>query len=105
VAVGRDADEESPRLLGHLAPPDVTVVLSSAAWDAYRVPGSPYAVYIDERGTVSGEGTAATWDQLLSLLSQARGDATAGREARADSELARAGILPGDASLNPPVGP
>jgi hypothetical protein len=104
VAVGRNADEESPSLMGRLAPPDVTVVLSSAAWDAYRVPGSPYAVYIGEHGTVTGEGTAATWEQLLSLVTQARGDARSG-EARADAELARAGILPGDASLYPPVHP
>jgi hypothetical protein len=104
IAVGRDADEESPSLLGRMAPPDVVVVLSSAAWDAYRVPGSPYAVHVDEQGRVAGEGTAATWEQLQSLLTQARGDSGAGRETRADTELARAGILPGDASLYPPVG-
>jgi hypothetical protein len=107
VAVGRDADEESPAVLGGLAPADVSVVLSSEAWSAYRVPGSPYAVYVGEQGEVVGEGTATAWDQLISLLTQAGADARSGpeREARADRELAQAGILPGDASLHPPVAP
>ena len=108
VVVGRDADEESPAVLAGLVPPEVTVVLSSRAWDDYHVPGSPYAFHIGDEGTIIGEGTAATWEQLLSLLVQATSDAASTRsgperEGRADAELAAAGILPGDPSLYPPV--
>ena len=110
VIVGRDADEESPAALAALVPAGVTVVLSSRAWDDYGVPGSPYAVHVGPEGAIIGEGTAATWDQLISLVLQAGGDGDgagdgggAGREARADAELAAAGIHPGDPSLYPPV--
>lgn len=103
VVVARDADEESPSRLAHLAAPGVDVVLSSQAWDAYGVPGSPYAVVIGPEGDITGEGTAGSWDQLMSLVVQADADTTAGREARADRELRAAGILPGDPSLHPPV--
>ena len=103
IVVTRDAEEESPSRLRQLAPPDVDVVLSSQAWDAYGVPGSPYAVIIGEQGAITGEGMAGTWEQLLSLVTQADADTTIGREARADRELRAAGILPGDPSLHPPV--
>jgi hypothetical protein len=103
VVVARDAAEESPSRLTQLAAPGVDVVLSSQAWDAYGVPGSPYAVVIGPDGDITGEGTARSWDQLLSLVLQADADTTAGREARADRELRAAGILPGDPSLHPPV--
>jgi len=103
IVVARDADEESPSRLRQLAPPDVDVVLSSQAWDAYGVPGSPYAVVIGADGEITGEGTAGSWEQLLSLVVQADADTTAGREARADRELRAAGIMPGDPSLHPPV--
>jgi hypothetical protein len=122
VVVGRDADEESPTTLASLAPPDLTVVLSSAAWELYGVPGSPYAVHVGETGSVTGEGTAATWEQLLSLVTQSTDDRAVqpgdragepgGRQksweqahdARVDRELAAAGILPGDPSLHRPAG-
>jgi hypothetical protein len=103
VVVARDADEESPARLRELAPSGVDVVLSSDAWDAYAVPGSPYAVVIGANGDIAGEGTAGSWEQLRSLVRQADADATAGREGRADAELRAAGILPGDPSLRPPV--
>jgi hypothetical protein len=101
--VARDAGEESPARLRELAPSSVDVVLSSDAWDAYAVPGSPYAVVIGANGDIAGEGTAGSWEQLRSLVRQADADATAGREGRADAELRAAGILPGDPSLRPPV--
>jgi len=99
VVVARDSDEESPGRLAKLAPPNVTVLQSSATWDRYRVPGSPYAVVIGPDGRVAGEGTAGGWDQLISLVHQADGDQADGD--RADRELAAAGILPGDPSLYP----
>jgi hypothetical protein len=100
VVVARDATEDSPARLAELAPTGLTIVLSSRAWDAFGVPGSPYAVLVGDDGTIAGAGSAAGWDQLRSLLSQAAGDAL---EARADRELQAAGIHPGHPSLHPPV--
>ena len=132
VAVTRDPAEESPAALATLAPgggaDQVTVVMSTAAWDEYAAPGSPYFVYVDAEGRVAGEGTAARWDQLLSLCARAVADGAGGppvrtgpsrqaagiaaaqpgrwatdaeREAHADRELLAAGIHPGHPSLYP----
>jgi len=117
AVVARDASEESPSLLAGMAPSDVTVVLSSAAWDAFEVPGSPYAVLVDgTSATVLGQGVARGWEQLGSLVSQhqadlggrgAPGPGSPGgldgrdRERRADAELLAAGIRPDHPSLRP----
>jgi len=119
VVVTKDGGEESQSRVRALAPGDVPVVMSSAAWTAYDVPVAPYFVYADgPSGQVLGEGAAATWENVAALLDQAledaglepsgRGDrsrvrprADAVREARADRDLMRAGILPGDPSLFP----
>ena len=104
VIVTRDADEESPGVVAGLAPAkademdETAIVMSSAAWDAYQVPGSPFAVVVESDGTIGGEGTAPGWDQLISLVVQADGDV---RERRADRELLAAGIPPGHPSLYP----
>lgn len=98
VVVTRDSDEESPSRLTQLAPSGVSVVLSSAAWETYGVPGSPFAVIVGGDGSVAGRGTASGWDQLSSLVAQADADS---REARADHDLAAAGIHPGHPSLYP----
>jgi hypothetical protein len=96
VVVARGAEEESPSLLRGLAPPDVAVVLSSAAWDALAVPGSPYAVLVDGgTGRVTGEGVARSWAQLAALAGAAVGDVGT------DAALAAAGIGPGHPSLYP----
>jgi hypothetical protein len=112
VAVAKDGSHESPSRLRELAPPGLPVLLSSAAWDAYSVPGSPYFVYVVE-GTIHGEGAASQWPQLASLLRDAVGDArltktransgNAGeqRAARADAALAAAGIGSEHPSLYP----
>jgi hypothetical protein len=115
VAVTRDPAEESPSTLDMLSPADVTVVMSSAAWGDYSVPGSPFFLYL-AGGRVVGEGTASTWGQLATMCTEARSDgARAGaygdrqapwasdaeREARADAELLAAGIEPGHPSLYP----
>lgn len=121
VVVARDPHEESPSLLGGLGPADVPVVLSSAAWDGFAVPGSPYAVLVEgTSSTVLGSGVATRWDQLGSLVGQHLGDLGdhaerrgrpgvvgldgAGRERRADQELLAAGIGPGHPSLHPHPG-
>jgi hypothetical protein len=100
VVVTKDASHESPSKLRSLAAPGLTVVMSTRAWDDYDVPMSPYFVYVTgQDGTIAGEGSAQTWDQVLSLVRDALLDAgesggTRGPErfARADSELAAAGI-------------
>jgi hypothetical protein len=111
VIITKGADEESPSLVGEVAPVDVPVVMSSRAWGDYGVPGSPYFVLAD--GTTNrtvGEGTATTWDQLAELIRQAVADRRLGsgfgrsardadRADRIDRELAAAGIEPGDPSL------
>jgi hypothetical protein len=118
VVVVKDADQESPARLHELAPADETVVMASAAWEDYRVAGSPYFILVEPDGTVAGEGSAGGWDQLVSLVRDAVGDAggwpsPAGsresvgghsqrgmaRLARADAELDGAGIGPGHPSL------
>lgn len=115
VIVAKDAAEENPPQLRKLAPPEATLVLSSAAWAEYQVPASPYFVYVDgASGRVLGEGTAAHWPQVAALMQQAIADAPpnrtrapAPRPATADPdtgdhidrELLRAGIGPGHPSL------
>jgi hypothetical protein len=81
IVVTRDSSHESPSKLQGLAPADVPVVMSSAAWDAYAVPLTPYFVYVDgSSGRIAGEGTAEVWPQVTSLL----------RDALLDAESARA---------------
>ena len=111
AVVARDADEESPSLLAGLGPSDVPVVLSGAAWDAFAVPGSPFAVLVDgSTGSVLGSGVASSWTQLGSLVGQHLGDledrGVTGpeRERRVDEELLAAGIGPGHPSLHPAPG-
>jgi hypothetical protein len=101
VVVTKDAAEESISALRRIAPQGVSVVMSSAAWLDYNVPGSPYFVLVDGRiGRVRGEGTGATWEQVKNLLRQASDDADdSSREARIDRELRAHGVEPGDPSL------
>ena len=113
LVVAQDAAEESPRELAALAPDGVDVVLSSAAWRDYEVPGSPHAVYVDGRsGRIRGEGTGQSLRQVTELLAQATGEvgfvtgAAAPKSLRdqrqetvVDRELLAAGILPGDPRL------
>ena len=111
VIVTKDPVEESPSRLAELVPTAHTVVMSSAAWEQYGVPVAPYFVYVDgQAGTVIAGGGASDWDQVTDLWSKAvtkagrDGRTRAGGRARAertDSELARAGIQPGDPSLYP----
>lgn len=118
VAVTKGLDQESPSALAEVVPRrGATVLHSSAAWADYEVPGSPYAVLVEGRsGTVVGEGTGTTWDQVANMLAQASGDlAYVGtdqpREPKAprdmaverdtDAELLAAGITPDDPSLYP----
>ena len=106
LVVSKDLDEESGSALAARAPAAVPLVTSSQAWEDFGVPGSPYFVYVDGRGRVVGEGSAATWPAVATLMGQAQADAAprggAGRDQRDTEALAAAGILPGDARLGAP---
>lgn len=126
VVVTRGAEEESPASVADLAPAGVTTVMSSAAWDAYDVPVSPYFLLVDGAHGVVGEGASASWSQVVDLLAKAAADAglqvdsgrSGGgrlsrrallggggreREERADRELADAGIEPNSPDLYGPL--
>ncbi len=102
VVVTRDRDEESESALRSRSTAAVPLVLSSAGWDAFDVPGSPYFVLVSG-GRVVGEGSGASWPQVADLLGQAHRDTADGpqrrRERRDDAALLSAGIAPGDPSL------
>ena len=110
VVVTKDAAEESLHTLRELAAPDLPVLMSSAAWEQYAVPGSPYFALVDGTAArVVGEGTGASWDQVKSLLAHAGGDeeirlgafasGSTETELRIDEELLANGIGPGDPRL------
>ena len=112
VVVTRSLDEESVSALAARAPRSVPLVASSSAWEGFGVPGSPYFVYVDGTGRVVGEGSAATWPAVRTLMGQAHADDAhrhpdkkrrLSREGRDDAALAAAGIRPGDPSLEAPV--
>ncbi|HEY2429003.1 MAG TPA: hypothetical protein VGI06_08745 [Acidimicrobiales bacterium] len=105
VVVARDRAEESPSLLAGLASADVSVVLASAAWDGFDVPGSPYAVLVDgSSAAVIGQGVAHSWAQLGSLVAQHLDDleftggpeGAARRRGEAGGERGEAGRQQGD---------
>jgi hypothetical protein len=100
VVVTKDREIERVRTFRPLEPL-VDVVMSSSAWDAYAVPGSPYFVHVAD-GAVAGEGSGTAWQQVASLAT----DAIADREdlPRIDAALAAAGIVPGHPSLHPEPG-
>lgn len=115
LVITRDPDEESPAMLAQLCPPGLDLIQSSAAWEDYAVPGSPYvAVVHGPSGRVLGAGSAASMKQLAGLMAQAFGDtaelrggaravvkpaADRERELDVDRELLAAGITPGDPRL------
>jgi hypothetical protein len=108
VVVTRDGSMESPSRLRALAPADVAVVMSSAAWETYEIPMTPYFVYVGGSGVIEGEGVAEAWPQVVSLLEDALGDTEVAartrrsgpdRERRVDRELRAAGIGLGHPSL------
>lgn len=106
VVVTLGPGDESPARLRRLQPDGVPVVMSSEAWQDYKVPGSPYFIWVDgTEGRVRGEGSARSWPEVVSLMGDAAADAAdaAGgrsREARVDAELAAAGLFPGDPRLH-----
>lgn len=116
VIVAQDPAHDSESRLVELAPANVRTVCSSAAWEAYGVPGSPFFVLVDGSDRrVVGSGTATNWPQVRRLFTEALADSSrasaaqggAGRNGAGQSdalgaELAAFGIGPGHPSLYPP---
>ncbi len=115
IVVTHGEESESPSTVGDLSTPEVPVVMSTDAWEDFGVPVAPYFVLVSG-GRVVGEGAAAQWSQVSSLLSKARADIDAvhsrtdrgavsrrsvitGNRDRIDSDLMAAGIRPGDPRL------
>ena len=121
LVVTKGHDAESPSAVAALAPDGITTIMSSEAYDDYAVPASPYFVLVEgSTGRILGEGAAASWNQVATLLGQAAADAGLSvdgsplqrsapdgrmggpeRAARADADLRAAGIGPGHPSLYP----
>lgn len=122
VAVTKGATDESPGVIAGLAGAGFTTIMSSAAYDAYGVPVSPYFVLVDAHGAnIVGEGAAGSWTQLASLLDRAVADRAAthpgsslgasrtrrevlgaqARQRRVDDELEAAGIGPDHPTVHP----
>lgn len=75
VIVTKGSEAESPGQVARLAPEGVTTVMSSDAWDSFRVPLTPFFMLVDGEGRVLGEGSAMHWEQLLGLLERSISDA------------------------------
>jgi hypothetical protein len=105
VVVTKGPKGESPSAVAGLATSAIPVVMSDEAWDAFRVPMTPYFVLIDSAGGVVGEGSATTSHQLGTLMQRSAADLdptrldTDGRKQFTDDALDRSGIEPGDPSL------
>jgi hypothetical protein len=113
VVITKSAQDESVGLLTQLCPRGLDLVMSSAAWTDYAVPGSPYVVVVSGRtGRVAGEGSGTSLSQVSGLMQQATDDGAGGsgrriikprsdsdREVDVDRALLAAGIGPGHPSL------
>lgn len=127
VIVTMSPEDENVAAIRRLTTEHTTVVMSTPAWEAYEVEGSPYFVYVDgESGAVVGEGTASSWQRVREMVDDSVDDgalaasrrraaarqrraarrhlADRQREARADDALLAAGIEPGDPRLYPATG-
>ena len=69
VVVTKGPDAENSTRLVSLAPRDVPIVMSSAAWDAYSVSAGPHFVFVDgSTSAILGEGPVSTWGELVSAV-------------------------------------
>ena len=120
VVVTRGSEAESPGAIAGLAGA-TPVVMSTEAWEHYDVPYAPYFVYVSGPASqVVGEGVAAGWEEVRTLVANAVADGTtrppdAGgrrgphersradqrRDDEVDRQLRAAGIEPGDPRLYP----
>jgi hypothetical protein len=119
VIVAKGPEEESATRLRELAPRAPELLMSTGAWRDYSIPGSPHFVLVDGgSGAIAGRGTAASWEQIVSMVEQAVSDSSAAgadgaprarttreRAGRAEQALAAAGITTGHPSLYPADNP
>ncbi len=117
VVVTKGPERERLARLLELAPDHVEVVMSTAAWEEFVIPATPHFVLVAGGQGVVGRGSATSWQQITTLLTDARDDSrlhadrddsrlhaartTAERAARAEEALAAAGITAGHESLYP----
>ena len=107
VIVTKGAAAESPGKVAELAPEGVTLIMSDEAWDTFRVPLTPYFMLVDGAARVIGEGSASSWNHLISLLRQSESESdsdptlldTDARARFTDDRLGRSGIQPEDPTL------
>jgi hypothetical protein len=72
VVVTKGPDAENGTRLRSLAPRDVPVLMSTAAWGAYSVSVGPHFVLVDgATGGIVREGPVSTWEDLVSAVEQA----------------------------------
>lgn len=117
VIVTKGPEHESPVIVAGRGG-RVPVVMSTAAWSDYEVPGSPFFVLVDGSSSRRiGEGSAPEYAQIVNMVERALAEAPPvpkksvsrrafdaadrEREARNDRELLAAGITPGHPSLYP----
>lgn len=74
VIVTKGPEAESPGQVAKLAPSGVPLIMSTDAWDSFRVPLTPFFMLVDGGGRVLGEGSAMHWEQLLGLLQRSMED-------------------------------
>jgi hypothetical protein len=106
VVVTKGPEDEHVHAVATRAPEGAATVMSSAAWQDYGVPASPYFVLVHGELGVLGEGSAASYEQLAGLLERAvsdRGFDDPDNATRVDRELRRAGLHPGHPDLYHPV--
>jgi hypothetical protein len=110
VVVTKGPERESVTRVRELAGTTPDVVMSTIAWEGFAIPATPHFVLVDgSGGRILGRGSAASWEQIGTLLHDAEGDAaglggsgdTSSRAARAEDALARGGVHAGHPSLYP----
>jgi hypothetical protein len=109
VVVTKGPERERLARLLELAPAETDVVMSTQAWSDFAVAATPHFVLVRD-GRIAGRGSATSWEQITTFLTDAADDDrlyraraldTNARAARAEQALADAGIGPEHPSLYP----
>lgn len=109
VVVTKGPERERLARLLKLAPAAADVVMSTQAWSDFSVSATPHFILV-KGGEIAGRGSATSWAQITTFLSDAEDDdrihraralGTESRADRAERSLANAGIGPDDPSLYP----
>lgn len=67
VVVTPDPTLEDSRKVADLAPPGVTVVMSTETWQAFRAGPAPWVAVVRD-GRIVCEGAVAGWSEVVSLV-------------------------------------